>query len=397
MLLWKGIGMNNYESGYYIKQKDYKSFVPSFINKTFELSDLKIISLLERAGRFIGELNAYSKNLPNIQSFLWFLSVTEATSSNKIEGTKITLSEVVSPEEDILPERRDEKNEIIDYLIALQHAYRKLTGISNILIEPVQSDTDILPFCTRLIKETHEILLTDSRGEDKNPGEYRTSQNWIGGSMPSTASFVPPPADKISELLSDFENFWHNDSFDIPILLKIAISHYQFETIHPFLDGNGRIGRLIIIMQLVDSGILELPTLYLSRYFERNRKQYYDALNLVRENNDINQWVKYFLEGICDISKYTVMKLKEVDDLNNKCEEKIKCFTKSHVNASKLLKLLYQKISVKVKDVAEALDVDYQVANGLIKSFIKAGILTSGNKRRNITYTFSEYLNIFND
>lgn len=389
--------MNNYEAGYYIKQKDYRTFIPSFINKEIGLSDLKIISLLEKAGRLIGELNAYSKNLPNIQSFLWFLSVTEATSSNKIEGTKITLNEVISPEEDILPERRDEKREVFNYLYALEFAYEKLTGIANILTNPQISNKERMPFCTRLFKDSHEILLVNSRGQNKNPGEFRTSQNWIGGTMPSTASFVPPPHDKLSELLSDFENFWHNENFDIPILVKIAISHYQFETIHPFLDGNGRIGRLIILMQLIDSTILELPTLYLSRYFERNRKQYYDALNLVREKNDINQWVRYFLEGVCDISKYTVMKLKEVDDLNNRCEEKIKRLTKSHVNASKLLKLLYQKLSVRVSDVAESLNVDYQVANGLIKAFTKVGILTKGNQKRNVTYTFSEYLYLFID
>lgn len=389
--------MNNYEVGYYIKQKDYKSFIPSFINKEFGLSDLKIISLLEKAGRLIGELNAYSKNLPNIQSFLWFLSLSEATSSNKIEGTTITLNEVISPEENILSEMRDEKNEVINYLFASEAAYERLTGIAKILTNPQKSNKEILPFCTRLIKEIHEILLIDSRGKNKNPGEFRTSQNWIGGTMPSTASFVPPPPDKISELLSDFENFWNNESHNIPILIKIAISHYQFETIHPFLDGNGRIGRLIILMQLVDSGILELPTLYLSRYFERNRKQYYDSLNLVREKNDINQWVRYFLEGVCDISKYTVMKLKEVDDLNNRCEEKIKRFTKSHINASKLLKLLYQKVAVRIGDISESLDVDYQVANGLVKAFTKIGILTKGNQKRNVTYTFLEYLDLFID
>lgn len=389
--------MNNYEAGYYIKQQDYKSFMPSFINKEFALSDLKIISLLEKASRLIGELNAYSKNLPNIQSFLWFLSLTEATASNKIEGTKITLNEVVSPEENIMPERRDEQKEVYNYLYALEFTYEKLTGIANILTNPQKLEVEKFPFCTRLIKEAHRILLVNSRGEHKNPGEFRTSQNWIDGSMPSTASFVPPPHDKLNELLSDFENFWHNLNNDTPILIKIAISHYQFETIHPFSDGNGRIGRLIILMQLVESGILELPILYLSRYFEKNRKQYYDALTLVREKNDINQWVRYFLEGVCDISKYTVLKLKEVDDLNNRCEEKIKRLTKSHVNASKLLKLLFRKLFVRVSDVAEALDVDYQVANGLIKSFVKAGILVKGNQKRNVTYMFAEYLSIFAD
>ncbi|HNW25653.1 MAG TPA: Fic family protein [Candidatus Gastranaerophilaceae bacterium] len=389
--------MNNYEAGYYIKEKDFRAFVPYPINKPFEIYDLKIISLLEKAGRLIGELNAYSKNLPNIQSFLWFLSLTEANSSNKIEGTKITLNEIISPEEDILPELRDEKIEILNYLVSLEKSYERITGTAGILTTPKKSNVELLPFCTRLIKEAHKILLTNSRGKNKNPGKFRTSQNWIGGTMPSTASFVPPPCDKIPELLSDFENFWHNDDLNIPILIKIAISHYQFETIHPFLDGNGRIGRLIILMQLVDSGILELPTLYLSKYFEKNRKQYYDALNLVREKNDINQWVKYFLEGVCDISKYTVIKLKEVNDLNNLCEEKIKKLTKSHVNASRLLKLLYKNLSVKVNDVARELNLNYQVANALVKAFVKMGILHKGKQKRNTSYIFRDYFNLFVD
>lgn len=213
--------------------------------------------------------------------------------------------------------------------------------------------------------------------------------------MPSTAAFVPPPSEYLSELLSDFENFWHNEKINIPILIKIAISHYQFETIHPFLDGNGRIGRLIILLQLIDSRILELPTLYLSKYFESNRKEYYDALSLVREKNDISQWIKYFLTGICDISMYTVEKLKKIDNLNKQCKDKIKKFVRSRNNAEKLLNYLYQKPIITTKDVEEELKINYQVANNLIKSFVKNGILNCKKQKRNKTYIFSDYLMIF--
>ncbi len=388
--------MDKFDKGYYVQCDGYKAFVPSKINREFVCTDPKILSMLEKASRYIGELNAYSKNLPNIFFFLFMLAMDEATFSNKIEGTKITLNEVMAPDEEILPEKRDEKKEVINYLVALTLSYGRLTGIEDILTSPKKLGCETLPFCTRLIKEAHRELLEGTRGKDKLPGEFRKSQNWIGGNMPSTAAFVPPPADYVGELLSDFENFWHNEEIYVPNLIKIAISHYQFETIHPFLDGNGRIGRLILLLQLIDSGLLELPTLYLSKYFERNRKQYYDALNLVRENNDLNQWIRYFLEGVCDTAQYTVVMLKNIDDLNNECEEKIKVLTRSHINASRLLKMLYIDPYVNANIVSEKLKIDYQNANNLLKSFVKLGILEVNNKKRNRTYTFKKYLDIFN-
>ena len=203
--------MNKFEKGIYVQCPGYKAFVPSKINREFECSDSKIIALLEKASRYIGELNAYSKNLPNIFFFLAMMAKDEATFSNKIEGTKITLNEVVAPEEEILPERRDEKKEIINYLVSLTLSYKRITGYEDILTSPKKVDCETLPFCTRLIKEAHKYLLDDSRGKNKLPGEFRNSQNWIGGSMPSTASFVPPPPEYLHELLSDFENFWHNE------------------------------------------------------------------------------------------------------------------------------------------------------------------------------------------
>ena len=389
--------MDNYERGIYVQCDGYKAFVPSKINREYSCTDPKVLALLEKASRYIGELNAYSKNLPNIFFFLSMMAKDEATFSNKIEGTKITLNEVVTPDEEILPERRDDKIEVLNYLRALSVSYEKLTGVKNILSNPQKTDFEPMPFCTRIIKEAHKNLLENSRGKDKLPGEFRKSQNWIGGNMPSTASFVPPPPQVINELLSDFEIFWHNDSIYVPTLIRIAICHYQFETIHPFLDGNGRIGRLILLLQLIDSGLLELPTLYLSKYFERNRKQYYDSLNLVRENNDINQWIRYFLEGVCDTAQHSVITLKAIDDLNIECEEKIKTLTRSHINASKLLKYLYQYPYTTVNFVCRDLGLDYQNANNLIKSFVKLHILEVGHRKRNKIYTFTKYLDIFNN
>ena len=388
--------MNNFQAGHYVQCSGYKAFIPSKINKEFICNDSKILALLEKASRYIGELNAYSKNLPNIFFFLSMMAIDEATFSNKIEGTRITLNEVVSPDEEILPERRDEKTEVLNYLYALSLSYKTLTGYENILISPEKANDPTLPFCTRLIKKAHKYLLEGSRGKDKHPGEFRKSQNWIGGTMPSTAAFVPPPPELLNELLADFENFWHNDEIYVPILIKIAICHYQFETIHPFLDGNGRIGRLILLLQLVDSGLLELPTLYLSKYFERNRKQYYDALSLVREKNDINQWIRYFLEGVCDTAQLSVNLLKDIDNLNNECEEKLQGIPRSHINANKLLKNLYLYPQTSTNKISKQLNIEYQNANNLLKTFVKLGILEVNSKRRNKIYTFKKYLDIFN-
>ena len=188
--------MNNFQAGHYVQCSGYKAFIPSKINKEFICNDSKILALLEKASRYIGELNAYSKNLPNIFFFLSMMAIDEATFSNKIEGTRITLNEVVSPDEEILPERRDEKTEVLNYLYALSLSYKTLTGYENILISPEKANDPTLPFCTRLIKKAHKYLLEGSRGKDKHPGEFRKSQNWIGGTMPSTAAFVPPPPER---------------------------------------------------------------------------------------------------------------------------------------------------------------------------------------------------------
>ena len=262
--------LKDYTAGRYQQQKLYRAFFPSRINSIWTWSDPKINTLLSEANHKLGELNAYSLRIPDIDYFIEMHVIKEAATSSKIEGTQTEISDVLLTRKDIDPEKRDDWQEVQNYVRAMNYAVAKLKT---------------LPLSTRLLKETHKILLSKGRGVAKRPGEYRTSQNWVGGATIQDALFVPPPHGEVNSLMGDLENFLHNDSIDVPQLIRIALAHYQFETIHPFLDGNGRVGCLMIALYLVSEGLLAKPTLYLSDYFEKNRSVYYDKLSLARTSN----------------------------------------------------------------------------------------------------------------
>ena len=373
--------MKQFKSGQYVNQGYYKSFQPTFINRQWKLESMEVLQLLSQADRELGRLDMYSNYIPNIDLFIGMHVLKEATQSSKIEGTQTNMEEALLDKEDIPLDKREDWEEVQNYMKAMETAIKSL---------------EKLPFSSRLIRETHQVLLQGVRGEKKQPGQFRNSQNWIGGATINDAMFIPPTHTSVPELMSDMELFLHNEELFFPELLKIALVHYQFETIHPFLDGNGRVGRLLIPLYLVSRGILKKPILYLSDFMESHRNLYYDNLMNVREKNDINQWFKFFLVGIIETSKRGIATFDSIMQLQKQNDIKIQGLGSRAANAQKITNYLYVRPIINAEKVSELSGVSMPSAYKLISSMEKIGILkeiTGGQRGR--TYVFENYLALF--
>lgn len=373
--------MKSFQSGRLVQQAHYKSFQPNPINRAWVVDDMSMLQLLGQADRELGRLDMYSEYIPNIDLFIRMHVLKEATQSSKIEGTQTNMEEALLEKEDVALERRDDWEEVQNYVAAMNEAVDRL---------------QTLPFSARMIRETHKTLMQGVRGKHKQPGEFRHSQNWIGGASINDAIFVPPVHESIGELIGDIEKFVHNEREYFPELLKAALVHYQFETIHPFLDGNGRVGRLLITLYLVSRGILKQPVLYLSDYFERNRQLYYDNLMRVRDKNDLLQWFKFFLVGVIETAKSSTATFDNILKLQRRVEAQLQTLGSRTANAQKVMYYLYQRPMVNAAKVGEVAGVSPASAYKLIVDLEQFGILKeiTGGKRGK-TYMFDAYLKLF--
>lgn len=381
-ILFRMIQLENYQSGHYELGAGYKYFVPTMINDEWSWQDTTINTLLEKASIKLGELNSFSRLVPNIDLFIQLHVTKEAVLSSRIEGTQTHMDEALLPKSEVREERRDDWQEVRNYVNAINEA------IDNL---------DKLPISSRLIRNTHKILLDSVRGEHKLPGEYRTSQNWIGGATISDARYIPPHHQLLGDLMGDLEKFINNPDVNVPDLVKIAIVHYQFETVHPFLDGNGRIGRLLITLFLVQAGILDKPLLYLSSFFEKRKDLYYDNLSAVRTNNDMLHWVKYFLVGVEQTASHAVQTLSNVLKFKDGVENNIRAtYGNRSTNAIRIIHQLLQNPFITIDKAARLCNISYNTASLIIKNLCNDNYLEEQTgQSRNRLYYFKAYTDLF--
>ncbi|MGE4553664.1 MAG: Fic family protein [Desulfovibrionaceae bacterium] len=369
-----------FKPGRLAQRYQYKSFTPTQVNHEWTWESPAINTLLEQAVRALAELDAFSLIVPDIDLFIYMHVLKEANNSSRIEGTQTDLGEDLLDKELVAPEKRDDWQEVQNYVQAMHEA---IEGLKT------------LPLSSRLLRKTHETLLSGVRGEHRTPGEYRRSQNWIGGASLKDAVFIPPTHEEVPELMADLERFWHNENIQVPDLIRAAISHYQFETIHPFLDGNGRIGRLLITLYLIDKGLLVKPSLYLSDYLGRHKGEYYDALTTAR-TGDLSHWVSFLLLAVRETGRKGKETFGKILALRKDVEARVQTLGKRAHNGVKLLSVLYKRPLLTANQVAQALKVSVPTANSLVADFQELGILTetTGNRRYR-EYAFGAYYKLF--
>ena len=372
----------DFRAGRYESRYEYQAFLPEPICHEWVIADPELSDLLGRADRALGELNAFSQLIPDIDFFIRMHVAKEATQSSRIEGTQTNIEDAFKDAADLNPEQRDDWAEVQNYIRAISTAIAQFPT---------------LPLSSRLLRETHAVLMAGVRGERKQPGEFRVSQNWIGVSL-KNAVFVPPHHEHVPELMSDLERFLHADDMFVHPLVRIAIAHYQFETIHPFLDGNGRLGRLMISLYLASSGLLHKPALYLSDYFERNKTAYVDHLMAVRQGNHLREWLVFFMFGVEETARASASVFHAVLGLKQRIEREVlpRFSARRQNNAQALMRQLYARPVIDVKGAMGITAASTNTAAALIDDMVTFGVLTEvTGQRRNRLFVFRDYLDIF--
>ena len=369
-------------SGVYINNLSgeamYKSFKPAPLPPVIDM-DNEMVSLLTSATKALATLDTLSSYIPNMNLFVSMYVRKEALLSSQIEGTQATLEDVLDP----LIEKNANQNvaDVVNYIKATEFALERM---------------NTLPLCNRLIKETHEVLMSGVRGQEKNPGEFRTSQNWIGaaGSSLKNARYIPPNPEDMINAMSDLEKYINSDD-SLDLLIQAALLHYQFETIHPFLDGNGRVGRLLITLFLMEKKVLSSPALYISYYLKKNRIEYYDRMSEVRNKDNYEQWIKFFLNAIKESAVESVDAIKKLSELHDANIEKINAMGRAAKNARAVFDYLEQNPIIDIGKTAEELNLAFSTVSLAVNRLVDAGILIqTNNANRNRVFAYEEYLAI---
>jgi Fic family protein len=371
-------------TGKYVSQLQgdlqYKAFVPNLLPYSIQW-DNQLQQLISDAALALGRLDGIAEIIPDVDFFIFMYIRKEATLSSQVEGTQATFSDVLKAEAKIEDaEIHKDVDEISNYISAMKHGLKRLKDF---------------PLSGRLIREIHALLLKGVRGENKYPGEFRKTQNWVGGATLKTARFIPPPPHEMNVSLGNLEKFMHH-WLEMPVLLRIALIHAQFETIHPFLDGNGRIGRLLITFYLCEQGTLSQPLLYLSEYFKQHRSEYYDRLNAYHEKDDIEGWLKFFLEGVSITADKAVVTTRKILKLRERDVHKVLGLGRSSASGKKVLDCLYKAPYIQIKTVEAITGLKNPNALALVNKLVKVGILKEvTGKIRNKIFSYQDYLLLF--
>jgi Fic family protein len=360
-----------------------QAFVPAPLPpnaKTLDLASLQ--SILAEANQAVGRLDGMTSAFPDLNLFLYSYIRKEAVLSSQIEGTQSSLSDLLLYENAEIPGvPLDDVHEVSNYVAALNHGLKRLRGN--------------FPLSLRLIREIHEVLLAKGRGSPAQPGEFRKSQNWIGGSRPGNAAYVPPPPEYVMDCLGDLESFLHEEENSLPLLIRAGLVHAQFETIHPFLDGNGRVGRLLITFMLTEKQMLHDPVLYLSLFFKKHRRLYYDRLNGTRKGDGWKEWLDFFLQGVRDTANQAVQTAIEIDKLFRRDRKSIEQLGRGAPSALLIYQIAQANPILSIKHAARVSKLSFPTASAAIQRLTKAGILEeSSGKRRDRLFLYAKYLDV---